>query len=35
MTEAARAVAYVAAGYHDVAHHHPDAAARKQATGGL
>ena len=30
-TEAARAVAYVAAGYHDVAHHHPDAAARKEA----
>jgi 3-(methylsulfanyl)propanoyl-CoA dehydrogenase len=30
-TEAARAVAYVAAGYHDVAHHHPDAAARKDA----
>ena len=30
-TEAARAIAYVAAGYHDVAHHHPDAAARKEA----
>jgi alkylation response protein AidB-like acyl-CoA dehydrogenase len=30
-TEAARAVAYVAAGYHDVAHHHPDAAIRKEA----
>ncbi len=30
-TEAARAVAYVAAGYYDVAHNHPDAAARKQA----
>jgi butyryl-CoA dehydrogenase len=30
-TEAARAVAYVAAGYHDVAHHHPDAAVRKEA----
>jgi butyryl-CoA dehydrogenase len=30
-TEAARAIAYVAAGHHDVAHHHPDAAARKEA----
>jgi 3-(methylthio)propanoyl-CoA dehydrogenase len=30
-TEAARALAYVAAGYFDVAHGHPDAAARKQA----
>ena len=30
-TEAARALAYVAAGYFDVAHDHPDAAARKQA----
>ena len=30
-TEAARAVAYVAAGYYDVEHSHPDAAARKQA----
>ena len=30
-TEAARAIAYVAAGYHDVAHHHPDAAVRKEA----
>ena len=30
-TEAARAVAYVAAGYHDVAHHHPDASVRKEA----
>jgi butyryl-CoA dehydrogenase len=30
-TEAARAVAYVAAGHHDVAHHHPDAAVRKEA----
>jgi len=31
ITEAARAVAYVAAGQHDIAHHHPDAARRKQA----
>jgi alkylation response protein AidB-like acyl-CoA dehydrogenase len=30
-TEAARAVAYVAAGYNDLAHHHPDAGARKSA----
>jgi 3-(methylthio)propanoyl-CoA dehydrogenase len=30
-TEAARAVAYVAAGYNDLAHHHPDAAARAAA----
>ncbi len=30
-TEAARAVAYVAAGWADVAHHHPDADQRKQA----
>jgi butyryl-CoA dehydrogenase len=30
-TEAARAVAYVAAGYNDVAHHHPDAEARSAA----
>ena len=30
-TEAARAVAYVAAGWADIAHHHPDAAQRKQA----
>jgi butyryl-CoA dehydrogenase len=30
-TEAARAVAYVAAGHHDIAHHHPDEAARRQA----
>jgi butyryl-CoA dehydrogenase len=30
-TEAARAVAYVAAGYHDVAHHDPDAEARAAA----
>ena len=30
-TEAARAVAYVAAGHHDVAHHHPDPALRKEA----
>ncbi len=30
-TEAARAVAYVAAGYHDVAHHHPDPPVRKEA----
>jgi butyryl-CoA dehydrogenase len=30
-TEAARAIAYVAAGYHDLAHHHPDAAVRKEA----
>jgi len=30
-TEAARAVAYVAAAWCDVAHHHPDAAMRKQA----
>jgi butyryl-CoA dehydrogenase len=29
--EAARAVAYVAAGWADVAHHHPDAGQRKQA----
>jgi butyryl-CoA dehydrogenase len=29
--EAARAVAFVAAGHHDIAHHHPDAARRKQA----
>jgi len=30
-TEAARAVAYVAAGWADVAHHHPDAGQRSQA----
>jgi 3-(methylthio)propanoyl-CoA dehydrogenase len=30
-TEAARAIAYVAAGYYDVEHSHPDSAARKQA----
>jgi hypothetical protein len=30
-TEAARAIAYVAAGWNDVAHHHPDAGRRKQA----
>ena len=30
-TEAARAVAYVAAGYNDIAHHHPDAARRAAA----
>ena len=30
-TEAARAVAYVAAGYNDVAHHHPDAERRSAA----
>jgi alkylation response protein AidB-like acyl-CoA dehydrogenase len=30
-TEAARAVAYVAAGYFDVAHHHPDDGIRKEA----
>ncbi|MCU0769455.1 MAG: acyl-CoA dehydrogenase, partial [Burkholderiaceae bacterium] len=30
-TEAARAVAYVAAGCHDLAHHHPDADLRSQA----
>jgi butyryl-CoA dehydrogenase len=30
-TEAARAVAYVAAGYNDVAHHHPDADERAAA----
>jgi alkylation response protein AidB-like acyl-CoA dehydrogenase len=30
-TEAARAVAYVAAGYHDVSHHHPDTDQRRQA----
>jgi butyryl-CoA dehydrogenase len=30
-TEAARAVAYVAAGWADVAHHHPDAGRRRQA----
>jgi butyryl-CoA dehydrogenase len=30
-TEAARAVAYVAAGYNDVAHHHPEAEARAAA----
>jgi butyryl-CoA dehydrogenase len=30
-TEAARAVAYVAAGWNDVAHHHADAGRRKQA----
>jgi len=30
-TEAARAIAYVAAGHHDLAHHHPDADRRKQA----
>jgi butyryl-CoA dehydrogenase len=30
-TEAARAVAYVAAGYNDVAHAHPDSAVRKRA----
>ncbi|HQR19434.1 MAG TPA: acyl-CoA dehydrogenase [Burkholderiaceae bacterium] len=30
-TEAARAIAYVAAGYHDIAHLHPDAAVRKEA----
>jgi alkylation response protein AidB-like acyl-CoA dehydrogenase len=29
--EAARAVAYVGAGYHDIAHHHPDAEARMAA----
>jgi len=29
--EAARAVAYVAAGWADIAHHHPDAGRRKQA----
>ncbi|HUL63729.1 MAG TPA: acyl-CoA dehydrogenase [Burkholderiaceae bacterium] len=32
-TEAARAVAYVAAGLHDVAHGAPDAALRKEAAG--
>ncbi len=32
-TEAARAVAYVAAGWADVAHHHPDAERRRQAKG--
>ena len=31
-TEAARAVAYVAAGYTDIAHHHPDAERRAAAT---
>ena len=30
-TEAARAMAYVGAGYYDIAHNHPDAATRKQA----
>jgi butyryl-CoA dehydrogenase len=30
-TEAARAVAYVAAGWADIAHHHPDADRRRQA----
>ncbi len=30
-TEAARAIAYVAAGHFDMAHHHPDGAVRKQA----
>jgi butyryl-CoA dehydrogenase len=30
-TEAARAVAYVAAGHYDVAHHHADGAVRKEA----
>ncbi|MGE5713696.1 MAG: acyl-CoA dehydrogenase [Betaproteobacteria bacterium] len=30
-TEAARAMAYVAAGYYDIAHNHPDAAKRKEA----
>jgi alkylation response protein AidB-like acyl-CoA dehydrogenase len=30
-TEAARAMAYVAAGYNDIAHHHPDADARARA----
>ena len=30
-TEAARAIAYVAAGYNDLAHHHPDTAVRKEA----
>ncbi|MGZ9031250.1 MAG: acyl-CoA dehydrogenase family protein, partial [Burkholderiaceae bacterium] len=30
-TEAARAVAYVAAGYNDIAHHHPEAGARAAA----
>ncbi len=30
-TEAARAVAYVAAGYYDVSHHHPDESQRKAA----
>ena len=30
-TEAARAVAYVAAGWADIAHHHPDAGRRRQA----
>ncbi len=30
-TEAARAVAYVAAGYNDIAHHHPEADARAAA----
>ena len=30
-TEAARAVAYVAAGWADIAHHHPDAERRRQA----
>ncbi len=30
-TEAARAIAYVAAGYFDVAHHHPDSGVRKEA----
>jgi butyryl-CoA dehydrogenase len=32
-TEAARAVAYVAAGWADVAHHHPDTERRRQAKG--
>jgi alkylation response protein AidB-like acyl-CoA dehydrogenase len=32
-TEAARAVAYVAAGQADLAHHHPDAERRRQAKG--
>jgi len=30
-TEAARAMAYVGAGYYDIAHNHPDATTRKQA----
>jgi butyryl-CoA dehydrogenase len=32
-TEAARSIAYVAAGYFDVAHHHPDDSVRKEAQG--